>query len=162
MARRESTETRVWKHFVILGHDDCWLWMAALTSIGYGKLGFRGKTARAHRVAWILTNGPIPDGKHVLHNCDVRYPIGDITYRRCGNPNHLRLGTNQENVSDRVSKGRQGTAKGEANPGAKLTDTLVVAIRSSSESHKKWARRLGVSPSVIWLARKRRSWKHVA
>lgn len=74
----------------------CWLWTAHLTPQGYGSFGLgrqsQGKTV-AHRVAWELTNGPIPDGLHIDHICGVR---------TCVNPGHLRTATTGENTEHRV------------------------------------------------------------
>lgn len=54
---------------------------------------------KGHRASWILHYGEVPDDFHVLHKCDVR---------NCVNPDHLFLGTNQDNIEDKVRKGRQG------------------------------------------------------
>lgn len=81
---------------------DCHLWTAYCTPSGYGEIGVGGKyggTVRAHRAAWELYVGPIPAGLRVLHRCDVR---------RCVNPAHLWLGTQQENMVDMRRKGRAG------------------------------------------------------
>lgn len=77
----------------------CWMWRAAIARDGYGKFQIgRSKTCRAHRVAWELTNGPIPNGKQVLHRCDN--PL-------CVRPDHLFLGTAADNMRDKTEKGRQ-------------------------------------------------------
>jgi len=81
----------------------CWLWTASLVSKnGYGKFHFKltGKTYRnisAHRASYTINTGPIPDKLFVLHRCDVKH---------CVRPDHLFLGTQQDNVRDCVSKGR--------------------------------------------------------
>lgn len=78
--------------------DGCWEWTRATTTHGYGK--FSVATAvwdRAHRVAWKLTNGPIPDGMFVCHHCDN--PL-------CVRPDHLFLGTHGDNMRDASTKGR--------------------------------------------------------
>ncbi len=78
----------------------CWLWGGAINSHGYGfftRLDGR-KNIKAHRAAWILYRGRIPDGLFVLHNC----PSGDIS--GCCNPDHLWLGTQGDNMRDRVNK----------------------------------------------------------
>ena len=76
---------------------DCWLWMAGKLEKGYGQFWFDGRTHRAHRMAWLLTNGEIPEGMCVLHKCDNP---------PCVNPSHLWLGTNQDNMDDMNNKGR--------------------------------------------------------
>jgi hypothetical protein len=84
--------------------ETCWTWTAYRDPQGYGtfSVGPRATHAphRAHRVAWELTNGQIPDGSLVLHRCDNP---------SCVNPKHLFLGTHQDNQRDKVAKGRQAT-----------------------------------------------------
>jgi hypothetical protein len=72
------------------------LWKAS-TRKGYGQIHAGTVIKDAHRVSWELTNGPIPEGLHVLHRCDVR---------ACVNPEHLFLGTNSDNIIDKIAKGR--------------------------------------------------------
>ena len=81
---------RFWSKVDIKGKDNCWNWKAS-TSDGYGRFGIDRVIKLAHRVSWILTNGPIPEGKLVLHNCDNKL---------CVNPNHLYIGTHLDNMSD--------------------------------------------------------------
>lgn len=78
---------------------ECWLWTSYINPCGYGQFQETSyRSERSHRVAWRIVNGPIPDGMFVLHRCDVR---------RCVNPAHLFLGTNDDNMADKVAKGRQ-------------------------------------------------------
>lgn len=83
------------------GPGGCWLYTGFRKWDGYGWLAryFNGKVRylTAHRYSWILANGPVPDGLHVLHKCDVP---------ACCNPAHLFLGTHQDNMKDRKAKGR--------------------------------------------------------
>jgi len=83
----------------------CWLWTGSVQSSGYGEAHDRSREHRhvgAHRLAWELFRGAIPEGLWVLHKCDVKL---------CVNPLHLFLGTRQENMDDMKRKGRQ--AKGD-------------------------------------------------
>jgi hypothetical protein len=77
--------------------DGCWEWTGARLHSGYGKLGRKGRTYVAHRFAWELVNGAIPDGLFACHRCDNRL---------CVRPDHLFLGTQKDNIADMLSKGR--------------------------------------------------------
>lgn len=74
----------------------CWVWTGA-TLKGYGQIGDAGVVKYAHRVAYELAFGPIPDGLMVCHRCDNP---------PCCNPDHLFTGTALDNVADMVGKGR--------------------------------------------------------
>lgn len=83
-----------------------------------------GRQQRAHRVAWIDHHDrPIPKGGYILHHCDVR---------ACVNPEHLYLGTHQDNMDDMNGRGRGNKPRGEANGNARLTTKQVDAIRNAS------------------------------
>lgn len=132
--------------------DECWLWVGAINSSGYGNFNMNGRIQGAHRVAWQLKHGTIPDALHVLHHCDNR---------RCVNVSHMMLGTNADNVQDKINKGRQAGAVGEKNTNAKLDAGKVRKIRESSATTKQLASVYGVSNGAIWRARTMRTWRHV-
>lgn len=123
----------------------CWLWTAAVDGSGYGifNLGTRkqGK-ARAHRIAFELFVGPVPKDKQVCHKCDVR---------SCVNPDHLFVGTSQDNRLDCVSKGRNYRH-------CVLTEDQVTEIRTKAMTAKKYAAKFGVSKSAIDFIWQKRSW----
>lgn len=96
-AARADPAIVFWPRFDKAGPGGCWLWTGTRITDGYGSISFRQKIWSTHRLAWTLVNGLIPVGLHVLHHCDVR---------ACANPAHLFLGTNADNVRDRVDKGR--------------------------------------------------------
>jgi hypothetical protein len=75
----------------------CWEWTAAKRRFGYGAMNIAGVQMGAHRIAWELFNGPIPDGLHACHHCDNP---------SCVNPSHIFLGTHADNMADRKAKGR--------------------------------------------------------
>jgi hypothetical protein len=92
----------------------------------------------AHRMAWILTHGPIPDGLHICHRCDV--PL-------CCNPSHLFLGTQGDNNRDAFAKGRQPKVRVR-----KLTDAQVAEIRTCIRKRgdaQRMAVEFGVSKACI-------------
>jgi len=93
-----SVESRFWQKVAIGSADECWLWQACTYHHGYGKFALtRCNPVYAHRLAYELTYGAIPDGLCILHRCDVR---------ACCNPNHLFLGTQLDNIADMNAKGR--------------------------------------------------------
>lgn len=98
----------------------CLEWTGDVTDKGYGRMKFDGRDVAAHRLAWILTFGSIPEDVWVLHHCDnppcVNAPGG------C-----LYLGDHDQNVADKVARGRQ--IDGERHGRAKLTAEQVADIR---------------------------------
>lgn len=79
----------------------CWIWQGATTNAGYGKIAVHGTLILSHRFSWELHHGPIPEGLYVCHHCDNP---------QCVNPDHLFVGTAQDNVNDMMAKGRHRTA----------------------------------------------------
>lgn len=155
MARwKLSFEERFWSKVNKSAPGGCWLWTGGRRTTGYGAFYSNGVMATAHRIAWELTNGKkIPDGLHALHSCDVKLCV-----------RHIFLGTNTDNIADKVSKGRQSRtpgATGERHPSHKLSKADVLAVRASSLSHSAEAKRLKVSKSLISHIRARRNWPHV-
>lgn len=164
------------------GPDGCWLWTGNKDSLGYGRILIVGRRQdSAHRVAWGLTNGPIPDGLWVLHNC----PGGDTP--ACCNPSHLWLGTHKDNMADMVAKGRHGTwthpesracgsrhnsrtrpetvLRGERIAQSKLTEVDVRAIRAEyaagGVTQAALATKYGIVASAIGSIIRRVRWAHV-
>src|ERR1700679_377936 len=139
------------------GTDSCWPWQKSCDqSMGYGFAWDGKKLQRAHRYAWTLTNGPIPDGIDVLHECDNP---------PCCNPKHLFLGTDLENRLDCISKGRAKFARGEATNHAKITAKQALEIRTLWESggisQQKIGDMFGINQRAVSKIVLRLSWKHV-
>lgn len=133
------------------GHG-CHIWTGWTTTCGYGGFYMRGKQFRAHRLAWEIRNGPIPDGRQALHQCDR--PL-------CVNPEHIFLGTAADNVADRVSKGR--SAVGERNGGAKLSAREALEVRDLGERFptKQIGEWYGVTQESVRRIITRRLWRHL-
>jgi hypothetical protein len=152
----ESMRERFWKNTEKA--DGCWNWTGQLDRKGYGVMnvgGRKGNMVHAHRVAYTLVIGMFADGLQVLHKCDNK---------RCVNPDHLFLGTNADNMRDKITKGRQ--AKGEGITGSKLTIEKVVEIRrryAAGESDQPTlAREYGVGVATVCQAISGKTWAHVA
>lgn len=135
--------------------DACWSWQARRNAHGYGSVVRWRRLWLAHRLAYEMTVGPIPNAMHVLHRCDNP---------ACVNPAHLFLGTQADNVRDMVAKGRKVTASGEKAGGSKLTVAQVQEIRSrrtDGETLLAIANDYGISDALVSYIANRKAWKHV-
>lgn len=170
-ARYVDPEERFWSKADKSG--ECWLWTSAIGDDGYGLFGvYRAehrrmfgatRTMRAHRLAWMLTNGPIPAGMLICHRCDV--PL-------CVNPAHLFLGTPSDNMRDMHGKGRnwqrlkpQRIVRGDRKPNARLSSESVRVLRemrARGDSYATIARTLGVGRTTVEQVVRGLTWRHVA
>ena len=143
----------------------CWLWIAARRPAGYGTYYVKRVPMLAHRVAWELTYGPIPQGAYVLHHCDNP---------PCVRPEHLFLGSAALNITDSQQKGRRpmgssrvrgtGRAVGERHPSAKLTEQDVREARLAYRAGTpipELAKRYGINQAPMRAACTGITWKHV-
>lgn len=116
---------RFWEKVRVRTSDDCWFWTASCRRGGYGQFSLRaGQIVTAHRYAWVLVHGPVPAGLYVRHLCEGRYAYGDITYRKCCNPLHLKVGTQVENMADAMNAERIPVRQ--QRPNFKYTDEQVL------------------------------------
>lgn len=151
IGERVPVGQRFWQK-VIKG-DGCWEWQGCKQSHGYGQIRIDHKSKLSHRVSWEMVNGPIPDGLHVLHKCDNP---------ACVRPDHLFLGTHEENMEDRKRKGR--TTCGEQYEHAKLTTADVIEIRQlyiSGLTQRELSERFGVNRRHISRIVNRQRWSQV-
>jgi hypothetical protein len=139
----------------------CWNWTGCKNRQGYGQLGKSPRIAggvkalRAHQLSWIIYFGEIPSGMWILHKCDNP---------SCVNPNHLFLGTHQDNISDMVFKGRHSYPVGEDSHLSKLTKDDVIKIKQlikSGKSQASIAKEFKVSKSAVKHISRERSWSWI-
>lgn len=97
----------------------CHEWTAYKNEDGYGMFRMDGNTLRAHRLAWTLKHGEITNGLHCLHKCDNP---------SCVNPEHLFLGTHQDNMADKANKGRGNQPKGEGHHRTVITREQAIEV----------------------------------
>ena len=153
---RKTAEQRFWAKVDRRGEDECWEWTASTTKNGYGNFVVRKKMVYAHRFSYSLVVGPIQDGCVIRHSCDNK---------KCVNPKHLLPGTQQDNMDDKINRGRGRWIRGESHGNAKLTETDVLEIRAmyakGGVTHKELSGKYGVCTATITQAIRRINWKHI-
>ena len=97
----QSNPQKFWSHIDKSG--ECWIWTGAKTRGGYGHLNYQKRYYRAHRLAWILTFGPIPEPSWGESELEVCHKCNNPA---CVRPDHLFLGTHGDNIRDMWKKGR--------------------------------------------------------
>jgi hypothetical protein len=143
---------------IVVQKNGCWLWSGYKNADGYGVMGIGRKVIKAHRVAYMIYKGEIPEGMNVCHTCDVP---------SCVNPEHLWIGTQKENVLDMCLKKRHvpSSSKGESHSQAKLSEEQVKLIRTMYTnlkiSHASLSEQFGVSRGQIGHIISRKSWSHI-
>lgn len=134
--------------------ETCWIWIASKKYDGYGYFSINGKTHMAHRVAYKLFYGEIPNSLHVCHKCDNP---------SCVNPFHLFLGSHDTNMKDMTKKGRQ--IKGERQHSAKLKTEEILEIRklysSQQMTQRQLANKFGVAQNIVSRIVNYLIWKHI-
>jgi len=134
----------------------CLEWQGYRNELGYGKVRIKGKLYKAHRYAFELANGYQPNV--VRHTCDNP---------PCCNPVHLLDGTQADNLTDCIQKGRarRNPIQGEAHPLSKLTVSDVLSIRARYSAggipQAKLAREYNINQKVVWAIIHHKTWRHV-
>ena len=153
MGYHRSIEGRLAAYTRLNPATGCLEWTATTGRWGYGRTTMDGRTVYAHRAAWIVAHGPIPDGLFVCHTCDNT---------GCVNVRHLFLGTHADNMRDMVEKGR--AHPGEKHGRAKLTDDQALTIRrrrAAGERGVDLAREYGVTTRTITRIVRGENWRHL-
>lgn len=130
--------------------NGCRIWQRKVDAGGYGCMRWKHKVNRVHRLAWISVHGEIPDGKFVLHRCDVR---------ACSNPDHLFLGDHATNMADMSQKKR--SAWGVKSARAFWSPDRVLQVYRAPGSHYEIARAFGVSRRVVGYIKNKQRWRHL-
>lgn len=160
----------------------CLIWPFGKFRDGYGAHRCGGRSQYAHRIAYEIKNGTVPEGLCVLHRCDNP---------GCVNADHLWLGTRTDNNRDRMNKDRGNTvrgdnhysrmnperlargprkniermARGEKSKSAKITEAMVVEIRNryavGDVSQRRLARECRITQAIVWQVLNHKTWKHV-
>jgi len=133
----------------------CWEWQKHKGEWGYGAIKVAKKVLLAHRASYAAFKGP-PGDLCVLHTCDNP---------GCVNPEHLWLGTNKDNVNDKVKKGRQSRISTHCTKPndrrTNLTKEDVLAIRASSENQPTLAKKYNITQSNVSMIINRVTWTHI-
>lgn len=152
-----------WSRVEIDEETGCWNWIGAFSNCGYGKFSIGGlqnrpmTTQGAHRVSYELFVGPIGEGMVVKHRCDNK---------RCVNPEHLEMGTHQENTQEAYDRNLTNVRKGDVHPFAKITSKDVTDIRKAVANgpygiQRQIAKQYGISQSTVSMIVNHINWKHV-
>jgi DNA-binding XRE family transcriptional regulator len=141
----------------IVHENGCWIWTSTISTSArgaYGSFKRDGIECKAHRVSYELYKGPIPTGLNVLHSCDESI---------CVNPDHLFLGTQQDNIDDMIAKNRQSPPRpGEKNGNAKLDERAVTKVRemlAQGYRQRDIAAEFGVAQTTISAIKTGFTWR---
>lgn len=148
-----SITERFWKK--VDKSSNCWVWTASKSKRGYGHFKIHSKVWQAHRYSWLIHYGYIPKGLCVCHVCDDP---------ACVNPGHLWIGTQLENMQDKIKKGRLRVGIGERHGHSKLSNKQVLKIRaiySKGVTRASLAQKYRVTPANIGNVVNRKTWKHI-
>jgi hypothetical protein len=147
---RWSADERFHWSYICDIETGCWIWIRCTTEGGYGRFNVDGRRTAAHRFSWRRYRGELPPAMCILHRCDNP---------ACVNPEHLRMGTQEENLIDMVQKERH--ARGERHWRALLTGDQARLIKAAGGTLREVARQYGVSRSAIMDIRRGATWRHL-
>lgn len=129
--------------------DDCMIWTRCLNTDGYPRMGITGNSnIKVHRLVYELYNNVDATGKVVRHKCDNP---------KCINPEHLEIGTPADNMRDRDTRDRSGSAK------LKIKDVHLIRqlLAQGQYQVKEIAKMFNVGVNTIYFIRLGKTWKHI-
>lgn len=139
-------EQKFWSRVNRGDNDECWEWTGSQTK-GYGNLTHKSQTLYAHRVAYRLEHGDVPDGAHVLHECHNK---------SCVNPAHLKLGNHTDNMRDARQQGKAHH---------QLDAETALAVKSdyaeTSMTQQQVADKHDISQSLVSLVVNEKIWSDI-
>jgi len=161
---------RFWSKVDVKDEDHCWVWKNKCQAY-YPQFWYEGKMILTHRMAYALhydrmdlienkSNDYHKNNNNfscVLHSCDNP---------KCCNPHHLFLGTNKDNILDKVNKNRSQRMRGSINGNSKLTKDQVLCIRNEYVPRKNgglayFAKKYGISTTQVHDIIQNKTWKHI-
>lgn len=140
--------------FVIKNGNQCWKWKGSWGG-GYPQININKRIIRGHRASYLLNISDIPSGMFVLHKCDNK---------ECCNPEHLFLGTQKDNMRDKINKGRSNIVRGEKCSFAKLKTNDVLKIKLMIKNGillSNISKIYNVSDTLIRKIKNNKVWKHI-
>ena len=143
--------------YIIDDNTGCWMWNGRCDNNGYGRLSHNGRSYATHRLSYELIHKEPPGNLFVCHKCDTP---------GCVNPEHLFLGTNEDNMKDMAAKGRGNgnPAYGVDNNMSILTEEQAQYIIDFNHYHGSLtylAKKFNTSPQTIYYVKHRKTWKHL-
>ena len=148
MPAKEAPYIRFMKSYSVCEDTGCWLWRGHKYDSGYGAIKVFGEMSSSHRLSYELHHGPIPQGAHILHSCDVK---------SCVNPDHLRAGSHVENMAEAGERGLMRSGKdhpmyGKSNPRPKQANRVLV-LGVEYDSQKQAEKELGLGSGTVryWI-----------
>lgn len=157
--RGSSIVARFWEKVAIGGPNECWPWQASLTTSSYGRFKIASLiSSHSNRVALVIATGVDMPDMQALHSCDNP---------PCCNPAHLRWGTHDDNMQDKVKRGRcrTGNQAGSANGRAKITEgdiADIIRMFRDGYSNTDIARIKPISHAMVSKIRVGQMWRPVA
>lgn len=153
LVERETEEENFWKraihekNVVVSELGECWETVRNRMQFSY-----KNRHINGHRIAYTITKGEIPKGMIVRHKCDNT---------KCINPDHLELGTHEDNMRDRSERGR--TAQGESHHASKLNNQTAMEVYklNGTQSLTETAKRYGITKQSVFKIWNKTSWKHI-